>query len=222
MTAERPRMRPRPGLGPADRIGGVILAGGLGRRMGGADKALLELGGTPLVQRAIDRLAPQLGPVAINANGDPARFAPYRREVLPDPVAGHPGPLAGVLAGLIWAEARGLEAIVTVAADTPFFPRDLVVGLRLAAASEGTPIALAASADPEGRLRRHPTFGLWSVALRPALAEALEAGVRKVVAFTDAQGAATAVFKGEAVDPFFNVNTPEDLARAEELLEALV
>lgn len=194
----------------------LILAGGLARRMGGGDKALLPLAGRPLLAHVIERLAPQASPLAINANGDPARFAAFGLPVLADPVADYPGPLAGVLAGLQWAAAMGASDIVTVAADTPFFPADLVARLRAAAAEAGAPIALAATPDPERGLARHPTFGLWSIALMDDLAAALAAGTRKIVAWADRHGAATALFDGPG-DPFFNLNTPDDLARAQTL-----
>ncbi len=193
---------------------GVILAGGLARRMGGGDKALRRIGAGTILDRVIDRLAPQVSGIALNANGDPARFAALGLPVLPDSVSGHPGPLAGVLAGLDWGADQGADAIVTVAADTPFFPVDLVDRLRGAAAALGTPIALAATAGEDGKRIRHPTFGYWPVALRDDLRAALHDGVRKVVLWTDRHGAAEAHFPADPVDPFFNINTPEDLARA--------
>lgn len=192
---------------------GVILAGGLARRMGGGDKGLLTLGGRTILSRVIDRLSPQVAGLALNANGDPARFASYGLPVIADGIDGFVGPLAGVLAGLDWAAGEGADAIVTAAADTPFFPEDLTPRLLLAAEEAGTPIALAATTG------RHPTFGLWPTALRDDLRAALEAGTRKVVAWTDVHGAATATFPDTPFDPFFNVNTPEDLAQAEALLE---
>jgi len=189
---------------------GVILAGGLARRMGGGDKSLLDLDGRPVLTHVIDRLSPQVSEMALNANGDPARFAGFGLAVLSDPVGDFPGPLAGVLAGLTWAAARGADHIVTVAADTPFYPEDLVPRLILAAETAGTPIALAATEDG-----RHPTFGLWPVALRDDLTAALADGVRKITAWTDRHGAATASFEtSNGVDPFFNVNTPDDLIAA--------
>ena len=190
---------------------GVILAGGKATRMGGGDKGLLRIGGATLLERVIGRLGPQCGALALNANGDPARFAGFGLPVLPDPLPGHPGPLAGVLAGMDWAAEAGAEAVVSVAADTPFFPEDLVERLR---APGG--LALAASPDAEGRVWRHPTFGLWPVALRHDLRAALEEGLRKIVHWTDLHGAAEVVFTGDP-DPFFNINTPEDLACAEAL-----
>ncbi|MEM6407828.1 MAG: molybdenum cofactor guanylyltransferase MobA [Pseudomonadota bacterium] len=194
---------------------GVILAGGQSRRMGGGDKGLLDLGGRKLITHVIDRLEPQVAEIALNANGDAARFD-LGLPVIPDSIDGFAGPLAGVLAGLDWAAAQGHTHIVTAAADTPFFPCDLVPRLMLAA--ENGPIALAATPDPQRGLARHPTFGLWPVSLRDDLRAALQEGVRKVVQWTDRHGTALANFPAEPFDPFFNVNTPEDLARAEELL----
>ncbi|EPX77225.1 molybdenum cofactor guanylyltransferase MobA [Litoreibacter arenae] len=195
---------------------GVILAGGQSRRMGGGDKGLLVLGGETLLARVIARLEPQVAEVALNANGDVARFEGFGLPVVADSVAEYPGPLAGVLAGMDWAATRGHSHIVTAAADTPFFPCDLVPRLMLAA--ENAPIALAATPDPERGMARHPTFGLWPVDLRDDLRAALADGVRKVVAWTDKHGTAMAEFPATPFDPFFNVNTPEDMARAEALL----
>ena len=197
---------------------GVILAGGLATRMGGGDKGLRTVAGLPLLDRVIARLAPQCFPLALNANGDPARFAEYGLPVLADSVAGHPGPLAGVLAGLDWAAGFGADAIVTCAADTPFFPADLVARLREAAGPSG--LALAASRDDAGKLWRQPTFGLWPVALRDDLRSALEEGLRKIVLWTDRHEAGTAIFDIGAHDPFFNVNTPDDIVEAERIADS--
>lgn len=200
---------------------GVILAGGRATRMGGGDKCLLQAGGRSLLAHAVERLAPQVDGLILNANGDPARFADFRLPVVADSVAGFAGPLAGVLAGMEAAAARGAAQIVTVAGDTPFFPRDLAARLRAAAAAEGKPLACAAA--PEGgRLWDHPTFGLWPVALAADLRAALEAGLRKVVLWTDRHGCARAVFdpgapEAPGADPFFNVNTPADLAEADRI-----
>lgn len=185
---------------------GVILAGGQARRMGGRDKALLTLGGETLLERAEARLGPQVDALAVNANGDPARLG-TDLPVLPDGRWEGEGPLAGVLAGLARAETEGHEHVATVAVDTPFFPADLVARLREAAA----PLACAATD------RTHPTFGWWPVALRDALEGALEAGTRKIDAFTAVHGCVSATFASKPFDPFFNVNRPEDLARAEAL-----
>tara|TARA_R110002033_G_scaffold25018_7_gene58232 strand:- start:5003 stop:5629 length:627 start_codon:yes stop_codon:yes gene_type:complete len=203
---------------------GVILAGGLATRMGGGDKALLQLGGQSLLARVIARLEPQVAGLALNANGDPARFASFGLPVVADSVEGFAGPLAGVLAGLDWAAELGADAIVTVAADTPFFPCDLVPRLLMAAEGMAAPLALAATprgdADTRsmtGGLIRHPTFGLWPVALRDDLRAALQDGLRKVVIWTDAHDGRLAEFP-DAGGPFFNVNTPDDLAQAEAML----
>ncbi|EKE43741.1 molybdopterin-guanine dinucleotide biosynthesis protein A [Oceaniovalibus guishaninsula JLT2003] len=188
---------------------GVILAGGRATRMGGGDKALLRLGPATILDHVIDRLAPQVGRLALNANGDPARFAAWGLPVLPDDPPDFAGPLAGILAGLDWAAAQGADHIVTAAGDTPFLPCDLVPRLQLAAGTR--PVALAASATG-----RHPTFGLWSVALRDDLRSALAEGMRKVSHGADLHDAATATFADD--EAFFNVNTPDDLDRARAML----
>lgn len=193
---------------------GVILAGGQARRMGGGDKGALILGGRSLLDRVIDRLGPQVDRVVLNANGDPQRFVEYGLPVVPDSLADYPGPLAGVLAGMDYAADQGFTHIVTAAADTPFFPHDLSERLTRAAERANTPIALAATHE-EGRMNRHPTFGLWPVSLRADLRAALADGLRKVVLWTDKHGAASAPFDDHA---FFNINTPEDLAQAETML----
>lgn len=194
---------------------GVILAGGQSRRMGGGDKGLLLLDGMRLIDHVIARLAPQVADLALNANGDASRFE-TDLPVIPDTIAGFAGPLAGVLAGMDWAAGLGHSHIVTAAADTPFFPCDLVPRLLLAA--ESGPIALAATPDPARGMSRHPTFGLWPTALRDDLRSALEGGLRKVVQWTDRHGTSLAEFSATPFDPFFNVNTPQDLIRAEELM----
>lgn len=191
----------------------MILAGGRGRRMGEVDKALITLGGAPLIAHVIRRLAAQVGALAINAGGDPARFAEFALPVLPDTVPDQPGPLAGILAGLKWAGAQGATHVVTAATDTPFLPGDLATRLAQAAQAAHEPIALAESA---GRL--HPTFGLWPVSLADDLALALEAGSRKVAAWALGQGAARATFTASPHDPFFNINTPDDLATASRMI----
>lgn len=193
-------------------VAGVILAGGLARRMGGGDKALLEVAGQPLLAHVIERLAPQVDELVLNANGDPARFARFGLPVVPDTVEGFAGPLAGVLAGMRWAAGRGHEHVVSAAGDTPFFPADLV--RRLWAAKGEQPIAMAATDDPERGLSEHPTFALWPVGLADDLEKALTEGhMRKVIVWTSRHGCARAVFDG-AEFPFFNVNTPDDLAEA--------
>lgn len=190
---------------------GVILAGGQATRMGGGDKGLLPLGNGTILSHVIARLDPQVTSLALNANGDPARFDHLNLPVISDSITGFAGPLSGVLAGLDWAATQGASHIVTAAADTPFFPCDLVPRLQLAAQEAGTAIALART--PGGR---HPTFGLWPTALRDDLRAALAEGLRKVVLWTDRHGAATADFPDDAA--FFNVNTPDDLTRAGTML----
>ena len=194
-------------------VTGVILAGGQSRRMGGGDKGLLELTGKPMLQHVIDRLRPQVADLAINANGDPARFGQFGLPVFPDTVSGFVGPLAGVLAGMRWsaAHAPGARWIVTAAGDAPLLPTDLVV--RLLAAAETRPIAIAL-AHSFGEL--HPVIGLWPVALADDLEAQLTRGVRKVLHWTDRHGTVPVPFPpvrigGAEIDPFFNANTPEEL-----------
>ena len=191
------------------RIFGVILAGGTGRRMGGTDKAALLLGAQPLLARVVDGIRPQVDRLAVSANGDPARLAPYRLPVLPDALP--QGPLSGVLAALDWAAPQGATAVVSVAVDTPFFPGDLVPQLLLAA--ERSPSG-AAVVEAGGRV--HPTFALWPVALRRDLRAALARGEAKVMTFAQRHQAALARFDDDRA--FMNINTPEDLAAAEALL----
>lgn len=197
---------------------GVILAGGLASRMGGGDKALLDLGGTRLIDQVIDRIAPQVSELALNANGDPVRFAEFGMPIIPDSIEGFAGPLAGVLAGLDWAANIGADTIVTVAGDTPFFPIDLVEKLETAARQQGTDLALAATIDPVKGQVRHPTFGIWPVALRDDLRDALTGGLRKVVLWTEKHNAASALFEIKDRDPFFNINTPDELEIAQKML----
>ncbi|UTS79219.1 molybdenum cofactor guanylyltransferase MobA [Phaeobacter piscinae] len=205
---------------------GVILAGGLATRMGGGDKGRLQVGGCSLIRHVIDRLSPQVEQVALNANGEAARFDDLGLPVIADSIDGFAGPLAGVLAGLDWAAEQGADSIVTVAADTPFFPQDLVARLSESAAGQAHPLVLATTprtgkelkSGGRRRVNRHPTFGLWPVALRDDLRAALQGGLRKVVLWTDQHQGREALFEAEPFDPFFNVNTPDDLAQAEALL----
>ncbi|MEY8096813.1 molybdenum cofactor guanylyltransferase MobA [Falsihalocynthiibacter sp. S25ZX9] len=199
---------------------GVILAGGESRRMGGGDKCLTHLGDVPLLTHVIERLEPQVAELSLNANGDPVRFSAFNLTILGDTIEGFAGPLAGVLAGLDWAALQGADHIVTAAADTPFFPADIVPRLLLASETENLPIAMAATPNETGKVMLHPVFGLWPVALREDLRAALSGGVRKVILWADVHGVAKAVFPTDPFDPFFNVNTPGDLAQARAFLAA--
>ena len=205
-----------------DRPLGVILAGGLARRMGGGDKSLLSLGAScRVLDLVIARLGAQVDQMVLNANGDPARFGEFGLPVVADSLDGFLGPLAGVLAGLDYAAEHGFDHIVSVAADTPFFPTNLVSALDTASSHMDVPIALAATKIEGGKTVRHPTFGLWPVALREDLRSALQDGLRKVVLWTDQHGAETHVFDSGEIDPFFNINTPEDLELANKMMETL-
>lgn len=196
---------------------GVILAGGLASRMGGGDKGRLLLGGRPILDHVLARFAPQVRALALNANGKAARFDDLGLPVLPDDLPDHPGPLAGVLAGMEWAARKGATHVISVAADTPFLPRDLAA--KLSAAGD---FAIAASQDDSGRLWPQPTFGLWPVALRADLRQALNGGLRRIRDWADPHGAAYVAFDTtEGVDPFFNINTPDELLAAEALARDL-
>ena len=194
---------------------GLILAGGLARRMGGGDKARIRIGGETILQRVLARLAPQCSAVIINANGDPARFADTGLTVVADSVRDFAGPLAGVLAGLDWAAANAPEVsdLVSVPGDCPFLPTDLVAKLSAARESQEKPLACARSGD-----WRHPVMGLWPVALRDDLRTALvEEGLHKIEVWTARHGVGIADWPDKPVDPFFNVNAPEDAAEASRL-----
>ena len=183
--------------------------------MGGGDKNLRLLGGRPILDRVIERLQPQVGRLILNANGDPGRFARTGLPVVPDSVEGFVGPLAGVLAGLDWAAASVPSAmwIVTAATDAPFLPADLVARL-VVATEEGAELVCAASHG-----QPHPVIGLWAVRLREDLRRAVvEEGLRKVDAWTARHRLAVVDFPAFPVDPFFNINSPEDLAAAERLI----
>jgi molybdopterin-guanine dinucleotide biosynthesis protein A len=196
---------------------GLVLAGGLARRMGGGDKARIKVGGATILERVLARLMPQCARIILNANGDPARFADSGLTVVPDDVPGFAGPLAGILAGLDWAAAHMPEVadIASVPGDCPFLPSDLVARLAAARTAAGAPLACARSAE-----WRHPVVGLWPVALRADLRRALiEEDLHKIEIWTARHGVAIAEWPAEPVDPFFNVNTPEDAATAERMAE---
>jgi len=198
---------------------GVLLAGGKSSRMGGGDKCLRSLGGKTILARIIDRLGPQVAEIVINANGDPSRFTDFGLPVIPDSVAGFQGPLAGVLAGLEWVRASrpGVDHAVTIATDTPFFPADLIQRfLESPGNASGFRIA-------QSDLGLHPVIGLWPIGLSDDLRSSLKRGERKVTAWTRDHGAVPVFFPpvevgSQSIDPFFNINAPEDLATAEALL----
>ena len=209
--------------GGAAEIAGLVLAGGGSTRLGGGDKTLLSLDGEPMMSVIIARLTPQVENIAISANGDPERFARYGVPVLADDPAGSAGPLSGVLSGMRWAAScTGCSRILTVAGDTPFFPDDLATRLREAVQGFPEQVAVAASGG-----RKHPVFALWPVGLAEKLARFLADGTTyKVNAFLETLDAATVEFPpipttDGAVDPFFNVNTPDDLAQAQAIYRRL-
>jgi molybdopterin-guanine dinucleotide biosynthesis protein A len=200
----------------AEKILGVVLAGGLARRMGGGDKGLQQLGDKPILQHILDRLLPQVDGVILNANGDAARFAAWNLPVAGDAVEGFVGPLAGVLAGLDWARKHrpDITDIVTVPGDGPFLPRDLVARMAAARTQAEADLACAVSAG-----QAYPVVGLWPVRLYDDLRRAVvEEDIRKVDRWTARHKLVQVEFAAQPVDPFFNANAPDDLAAAEDLL----
>lgn len=198
---------------------GLLLAGGLARRMGGGDKPLRTIAGRSILAHVIERLAPQCDRLLVNANGDPARFAGYGLPMVADSVPDFAGPLAGILAGLDWMAVHRPETewLVSVAADTPFIPHDLVARLHEARKAQNVPLACAASGG-----WTHPVIGLWPVRLRADLRHALTVeDERKIDRWTARHGCASAEWPVTPVDPFFNANKPEDLDEAERLFATL-
>jgi molybdenum cofactor guanylyltransferase len=197
-------------------IAGVVLAGGLARRMGGGDKGLRLLAGKPMLAHVLDRVRPQVGALVLNVNGDAARFDGFGVACVADSVPGHAGPLAGLLAGLDWASANapGAEFVASFPSDAPFLPVDMAARLHAALTREGATLACAASAG-----RTHPVFGLWPVALRADLRRALlEEDIRKVERFVARHKSMIVDFPVDPLDPFFNANSPEDMAAADVIL----
>jgi molybdenum cofactor guanylyltransferase len=194
---------------------GLVLAGGLARRMGGGDKARIRIGSATILERVLARFAPQCAEVILNANGDPKRFADTGLAIVPDSVPDFAGPLAGILAGLDWAAAhRGdIADIASVPGDCPFLPADLIERLSAARAAAGVPLACARSGD-----WRHPVVGLWPVALRENLRRALiDEDLHKIEVWTARHGIVAVDWPVLPIDPFFNVNTPEDAQVAERM-----
>lgn len=193
---------------------GLVLAGGQARRMGGGDKARIKIGRSTIIDRVLATLSGQCTDIIINANGDPERFADTGCVVVPDSVPDFAGPLAGILAGLDYlaAQDNGVEWLLSVPGDCPFLPDDLVERLHAARRERGAgvPLACARSGD-----WRHPVVGLWPLALREDLRKALiDEDLHKIEVWTARYGVAIADWPVEPVDPFFNVNTPEDVERA--------
>jgi molybdopterin-guanine dinucleotide biosynthesis protein A len=206
-------------MSPTAPVVGILLAGGKSSRMGGGDKCMRPLGGRPILAHVIERLKPQVSDMIINANGELGRFARFRRPVVEDSIAGYAGPLAGVLAGLEWIRRNrpDSEYGVTVATDTPFFPTDLVQRFL---ATQGDRPALVVARSAAGV---HPVIGLWPVALADDIEDWLKRGLHKVGGFTGRHRAIEVAFPpvtigGAEIDPFFNINRPEDLAEAEALI----
>jgi len=195
-----------------DDVAGLILAGGQSRRMGGGDKCLMPLQGMPLIEHVSRKLSSKLPNVLINTNADQQGFMFLDKDIKADVFEGYAGPLAGVLTGMRWAEeVGGIKRIITAAADTPFFPDDYIE--RMITAAKHKEIVLASS---DGR--KHPVFGLWNVSLADELQTFLENGDRKVMLFVQKFAHQIEEFAVGKIDPFFNVNTPEDWENAEQIM----
>ena len=198
-------------------IPGIILAGGLSRRMGGGDKGLLMLGETSIIERVIDKILPQVGSLAININGDSSRFPDYKLPIIPDSIKGYLGPLSGILAGMEWAFKNGNRYIATVASDTPFLPDDFIKRLHAMVKSKNLNIGIAASRILSGDdVFIHPTFGIWEVALKDDLRDALANDTRKIMFWAKKFKLDYYYFdtSDKLSDPFFIINTPDDLDEA--------
>ena len=192
---------------------GVILAGGRATRMGGGDKGLKRIGGQPMIERVISRIGPQVQRLVINANGDPERFIDYEVPVIPDDMPGHAGPLAGILSAMEYAvDTTSADMVLSVAADCPFLPRDLCPKLLAVMKLHESRISIAHSGG-----FAQPTIALWDISLRHDLREALEGGLRKIDSFTDRYSTTSVDWPTTPYDPFFNANTPQDLAVAERI-----
>lgn len=199
-------------------VSGVLLAGGLARRMGGGDKCLRQFAGAPLLERIIRVVRPQVSPLIVNAAGDPVRFEKFALPVVADVIEGFAGPLAGILTGLEWtaANAPGVEWMASFATDAPFLPEGLVQRMMVAREQAGADLACAQSGG-----RTHPVFGLWPVRLRGELRRAMvEEDMRKIDKWTARYRIVHVDFACDPVDPFFNINRDEDLKEAERLLAA--
>ena len=201
-------------------IVGILLAGGLSRRMGGGDKNLLQLGGKSILRHVIERIAPQVDTLILNANGDADRFAEYGLPVVGDVIDGYAGPLAGVLTGLEWASVNSpsCEWVATFATDAPFVPKNLVVELLNSIEANGADMACAMSKD-----RTHPPFAIWPIRLKDALRAAMiDEEMRKIDLWTARYKIVHVPFEEEGIDPFFNINKPDNLGEAEQLLASKI
>lgn len=192
----------------AKDILGVLLAGGQSRRMGSADKFLLPYQGRALLQHCLDRARPQVDELVISANGDASRLAPFGLEIIADRWPDHPGPLAGIISVMSWAQkARKRHAwLATFATDTPNFPAHLVLRLRQSIDANKSLVAVARSQEDA-----HYTFALWSMSLLPNLLEAFNSGERSLHRVIQQLKASYVFFAEEAC--FFNLNTPDDWDR---------
>jgi molybdopterin-guanine dinucleotide biosynthesis protein A len=208
--------QPNTPMSNSPSVVGIILAGGLAKRMGGGDKCLLPLAGKTLLQRTVERAQPQVASLLLNANGNSLRFARTRLPVIPDVYPGNLGPLAGVHAGLSWMQSTNPDAewLASFASDSPFFPADLVTKLFEAATSQNAQLAVASSKN-----RTHPIFALWHASLLGKIEQQLQTGdIPRLQDWIKQQKLVEVEFTAEGYDPFFNINVPQDLYAAEPLV----
>ena len=196
--------------------------GGLSRRMGGEPKALMPLAGRPMISHVIDRIRPHVDACILNVNGLESAFAQFGLPLVADDFGDHAGPLAGLLSGMRWAEKHcaGARWLATVPCDTPFLPEHYISALAEAADEDAAAIVIAASGG-----RGHFACGLWPIAHKDALAAYLESGERRTQSWIERNPNRSVTFAfiddgRNGFDPFFNVNTPEDLAKAEDFIRA--
>ncbi len=200
-----------------NKITGVILAGGLARRLGNIDKALVQIGNTSLLEYAIANLEPQCDQIIINANGNPDRFHNINNPIIADTIEGYAGPLAGVLCAMQWVKQNTPQTkwIATLPVDTPFAPKDFAARLLQNVIDQKTDLACASSGG-----RHHPVVGLWPVDLADQLHAAMvNEDMRKVDLWTARFKLSIVDFKIKQYDPFFNINRPADIETGEQILK---
>ena len=195
-----------------EEVPAVILSGGESRRMGRNDKAFLSIEDKTLLEITLERLHRQTQQIAINTNSNDPKYLAYNLPVLNDAISGFLGPLAGIFTAMKWANQMGYKSVATIAVDTPLFPENLLKKLHCKMEMSNSDIVFAGtSTDYKKKKLLHPVFGLWKTSLYNDLGKELESGVRKVTHWSERHKASNVFFQDKRLDPFFNVNTPEDI-----------
>ena len=196
-----------------EEVPAVILSGGESRRMGRNDKAFLSIEDKTLLEITLERLHRQTQQIAINTNSNDPKYLAYNLPVLNDAISGFLGPLAGIFTAMKWANQMGYKSVATIAVDTPLFPENLLKKLHCKMEMSNSDIVFAGtSTDYKKKKLLHPVFGLWKTSLYNDLRKELESGVRKVTNWSERHKASNVFFQDKHLDPFFNVNSPEDIA----------